>query len=48
MIPSALLNAKVSVFTVWIVIFVVLIPLALLALALVLRYIRNRRTEPGA
>lgn len=47
-IPSALLNAKVSVFTVWIVIFVVLIPLALLALALVLRYIRNRRTEPGA
>lgn len=46
-IPSALLNVRVSAFTVWIVIFVVLIPLALLAVALVLRYVRNKRTEPG-
>lgn len=46
-IPSALLNVRVSAFTVWIVIFVVLIPLALLAVALVLRYVRNKRTEQG-
>ena len=42
-IPSALLNVKVSTFSVWIVIFVVLIPLALLAAALILRYARMKR-----
>lgn len=47
-IPSALLNVKMSTFTTWIVIFVVLIPLALLAVALVLRYVRNKRTQPEA
>lgn len=42
-IPSALLNVKVSSFAVWIVIFVALIPIALLVTALVLRYIREKR-----
>ena len=42
-IPSALLNVKVTTFSVWIVIFVVLIPLALLAVALVRRYIREKK-----
>lgn len=42
-IPSALLNVKVSTFSIWIVIFVVLIPLALLAVALILRYARKKK-----
>lgn len=42
-IPSTLLNVKVSTFSVWIVIFVALIPIALLVVALVLRYIRGKR-----
>ncbi len=42
-IPSTLLNVKVSTFAVWIVIFVALIPIALLVVALVLRYIRGKR-----
>lgn len=42
-IPSALLNVKVATFSVWIVIFVVLIPLALLAVALIRRYIREKK-----
>lgn len=42
-IPSALLNVKVVTFSVWIVIFVVLIPLALLAVALIRRYIRKKK-----
>lgn len=40
-LPSAILNVSVTVFTVWIIIFVLLIPLLLLAIALVRRYIRK-------
>lgn len=42
-IPSTLLNVKVSTFAVWIVVFVVLIPLGLLAVAIICRQMRNKR-----
>ena len=41
-LPSALLNVSVTVFVVWIIVFAILIPLALLAVALVRRYIRRK------
>lgn len=44
-IPSTLLNVKVSVFSVWIVVFVVLIPLTLIAGAILSRYIRGKKSE---
>ncbi len=43
-IPSALLNVKVSTFIIWIVIFVFLIPLTLVAVACVTRYVRNKKS----
>lgn len=43
MIPSTLLNVKVSTFAVWIVVFAVLIPLGLLAAAIISRQVRNKR-----
>lgn len=42
-IPSSLLNVKVTSFFTWIVIFVLLIPAALLATALIRRYIREKK-----
>lgn len=41
-LPSTLLNTSVTVFAVWIAVFVVLIPLVLLAVALVRRYVRKK------
>ena len=41
-LPSALLNVSVTVFVVWIIVFAILIPLALLAVALVRRYVRRK------
>ncbi len=41
-LPSSLLNVSVTVFVIWIVIFAVLIPLSLLAVALVRRYVRKK------
>ncbi|HBF15823.1 MAG TPA: hypothetical protein DDW30_09160 [Clostridiales bacterium] len=41
-LPSALLNVSVTVFVIWIIIFAVLLPLSLLAVALVRRYVRRK------